>query len=383
MSRYRGNVSQSTLDWYAGRAQSAQQWFSQAALNYWAFTLQNNAADGTRLWVYDAETVSGAAFPAGTGNPGGNPNSIAGYQGGANKAASWALVSQSVSELNNVNSLAVTAPASIVAGNLILVAMFCGNFAASFIKAPDNTWALIGSVDGNANSPAVAVFGHIATGSEPASWTFVTTGAAAFAMIGEAFQLSGGANPGFIDAGVGQVSATPSVTITAPAITTSTAGDMLIAIWVDLDNPDLAPPSLPAGFTNLVTRVGYSHRLRIADLLPAVGGAGPFNATQGSSFHWSALTLALKPSNLGAAPGQSLSAPIQSVSPLAPGIVTLNFSVSPISLGGITRWLPPGSHFEWHREAPLAIIDPNTNFNLAGISPEAAAWGSLTWLAIK
>ena len=383
MARYKGTVNQSILDWYAGKASSAQQWFSQATPNYWAFTLNNNSKDGTRIWVYDAEAVSGAAFPAGTGNPGGNPSAVAGYQGGSVNAAGWHLITSAVNELNSVNSLPVTAPAAIVAGNLIVVAMFCGGFAASFIQPPDATWQLIASVDGNINSPSIAVFGHVATGAEPANWTFVTTGAAAYAMVGEAMQFSGGANPGFIDAGSGSVSLSNSAAMPAPALNLSSGGDLILGVWASGTYGQSSFAGDPT-FTMQSQRTGYNHRLWVGyKNAPATGALGPFLGAQSPANPWSTVSVALKASNAGIAPGQSLSAPIQTVAPLAPGIVSLGFSQSPLGLAGITKWLPPGADFAWHREAPLAIIDPNTNFNLAGISPENAAWGSLTWLAVK
>ena len=92
LKKYKGAVVQQTLDWYARIAQSAQQWFSSSTPAYWAFTLKNNANDGSSLWVYDAAVVSGAAFPAGTGNPGGNPNAPAGASGTSPGIASTVAV---------------------------------------------------------------------------------------------------------------------------------------------------------------------------------------------------------------------------------------------------------------------------------------------------
>jgi len=383
MARYKGTVTQSILDWYAAQAMAAQQWFSQAAPNYWAFTLSNNATDGRRIWVYDAETVSGAAFPAGTGNPGGNPNAQSGYQGGGAPVGSFVLISSSVNENTPVNSLAVPAPSSIVAGNLIVVVMICGNFAASFIHPPDATWTRLASADGNSNSPSAAAFGHIATASEPANWTFDTTGAAADAMIGEAMQFSGNNNPVALDAGLGAVSSGTSSTIPAPALTLTAPGDLVIGLWCSY-NAGFGGITGDPSFTHQSDRVGFRSRLWIGyKTVAASGPAGPFVGSQTPTFNWTALSAALKGSSAGAAPGQSLSAPIASVSPVQPGLLTLGFSASPLALSGVTRWIPPASHFEWHREAPIAVLGPKDQFNLAGISPEAAAWGSLTWLAIK
>jgi hypothetical protein len=113
------------------------------------------------------------------------------------------------------------------------------------------------------------------------------------------------------------------------------------------------------------------------------GPIGPFIGATTPAGFYAAVSVAIKAANPGAAPAQVIAAPIGSVSPVQPGIFTLGFSGVPLAFGGITRWIPPASHFAWRREAPLAVLQSGDQFNLAGISPENAAWGSITWLAIK
>jgi hypothetical protein len=381
--RYKGNVTQSTLDWYAGRAQAAQQWFSNASPNYWAFTLNNNSADGTRLWIYDAEVLSGAAFPAGTGNPGGNPAPIAGYQGDAFSPANpgWALISQSNASFGSGTSVSIGAPSSIVAGNLLLLSMASMGIPAAALTPPDVTWIRLGGIDGNASTAAIATFAHIATGAEPGSYT-IGTGGNTTDLSARIMQFSGVANPAVGDASRGVSSITGGTVLPAPGVFTNAPGDLVYCAWVVRDGPSNTF-GYPPGFTSFSFLDPALHSMHDGYILGVPqGNNGPFVATNASTA-WSALTTTIKGSNPGNPPAQALAAPIQTVANLKPGIVTLNFSPSPISVGGITRWLPPASHFEWHREAPLAVIDPKTTFNLAGIAPENAAWGSITWLAIK
>jgi hypothetical protein len=383
MPRYRGTVTQSILDWYAAQAMAAQQWFSQGAPNYWVFSLLNNALDGRRIWVYDAETVSGAAFPAGTGNPGGNPNAVAGYQGGGGTSATWALINKNNTIANNVQSLAVTALSGIVAGNLIVVQMLAGALAASFIQPPDATWIRLASADGNSNSPALAAFAHIATGSEPASWTFTHTAGVNLQLGASASQWSGNSNPVAIDGGAGNVSFSAAGAMIAPALNLTALGDIVFTAYGVQDHAQ-SPFTGDPSFTLLDTFITYARPMWIGYKIVANRGAvGPFIGTQAPAEPYGAVSFALKASNAGGAPGQIVSAPISSVSPVAPGLFTLGFSQSPIAFGGITRWIPPASHFAWHREAPIAVLQAGDQFNLAGISPENAAWGSVTWLAIK
>ena len=351
MPRYRGTVTQSTLDWYAGRAQSAQQWFSQAAANYWAFTLNNNALDGTRLWVYDAEVVSGSAFPSGTGNPSGNPNPIIGYQGNSiGVPTSWAFVNENPNTLNGVSSITAHSPGSIVAGNLLLTYLATENIALSTIVPPDLTWTLLAGRNGSASYPMISIWYKVAGASEPATWVWGLTGSPSVAMETDIFQFSGNANPGVIDNANTDASTLAATAIPAPALSTTQPGDLIFCVWTgDSSGGNFTGP---AGFHMLNGYAGYVNRWRSGWITaPSVGANGPFTATRSGATAWSALSISLRAAAAGATPAQTPAAPIQSVVPVSPGIVTLNFSQSAIGL--------------------------------AGISPENAAWGSLTWLAIK
>lgn len=383
MPRYKGTVYQSILDWYAAQAMAAQQWFSNAAPNYWAFSLSNNATDGRRLWIYDGETVSGAAFPSGTGNPAGNPNAQAGYQGSSGAAQIPVLISQTFAQANNVTSLSVPVPGAIVAGNMIVVVTVGGGFAASFMTAPDSTWTLLAHADGVSGGTSIAAFGHIATNSEPANWIFGCGNNPTSSIGAIATQFAGCVNPVAIDAAGGNVGAVASTTMVAPGLTLTTQGDLLVTAYTCRDAPSTVFTG-DSSFTLVNSTVAYGNRIWVGyKVQPQSGSVGPFIGTQAPARTWGAISFTIKPSNTGAAPGQSLSAPIASVAPAQAGIFSLGFSTAPLALGGITRWIPPASHFEWHREAPLAVLQVGDQFNLAGISPENAAWGSLTWLAIK
>lgn len=383
MPRYKGTVTQSILDWYAAQAMAAQQWFTQAAPNYWAFSLLNNATDGRRIWVYDAETVSGSAFPAGTGNPGGNAGASAGYQGAGVSPVQYQLITHSNAIAFGATSLAVTAPAAIVAGNLIIVVFLSGNFAASFIQPPDATWSLITSADGNSNSPSIAAFAHIATGSEPGSWTFTCHNTPASAQGAIAAQFSGNVISVSIDSSAANISTSATLPMTAPGLFLTGPGDLLLTVYGagDAGLPTFGgdPSFTPIDYIQIygqILWVGFK-------VAPRSGGVGPFIGAQSRARYYAALSMAMKGSFPGSPPYQALAAPIASASPTLPGIFSVNFSQTPIALPGITRWIPPAAHFEWHREAPIAVIQANDQFNLASIAPENAAWGSLTWLAIK
>jgi hypothetical protein len=382
MPRYRGTVTQSILDWYAAQAMAAQQWFTSAALNYWSFSLVNNATDGRRLWVYDAETVSGAAFPAGTGNPGGNPNSQIGYQGGGGTPSGWALVSQTNNITPSGGVLTISAPAAIVAGNLILVVFIGGSYAASLVNPPDATWTRLAGADGNVNSQAMVAFGHIATNSEPSSYAFTYTTSPVSNPGAMAMQFSGNTNPLAVDNFTSNVGLVASTSMVAPGLTLTQPGDLIITAYGTTDQPQTIFHG-DASFTVAQSILANGKRFWVGyKTAPLSGAVGPFIGATSPAGFYEALSISIKAANVGSAPAQSLVAPIASVTPVSPGIFTLGFSGVPIAFGGITRWIPPASHFAWHREAPLAVLQAGDQFNLAGISPENAAWGSVTWIAV-
>ena len=383
LKKYTGAVIQPPLDWYARIAQSAQQWFSTTTASYWSFSLQNNANDGSSLWIYDVAAASGPAFPAGTGNPGGNPNAVAGYQGSGGTPAAWALINKTNFTANNIQSIAVPAPAGIVAGRLIVMQILAGALAASFIQPPDATWTLLASADGNSNSPALASYAHIATASEPASWTFTHTAGSNLQMGASASQWSGNANPGVVDVGAGNVGITASGAMIAPALSLTAPGDLVFTAY-GAQAHGQSPFTGDASFTMLDTFDVYSRPLWIGyKTVGSQGVAGPFVGTQNPAEPYGAVSFALKASVNALAPAQYLSGGILTQSPVAPGLLTMQFSTNPVGLPGVTKFLPAACDYRWSRDAPIAIIGPGLNFNVAGITPENAAWCDMTWLALR
>lgn len=383
MSRYTGSVTQSILDYYAKSALSAQQWFSSADPAYWAFVLINNATDGTSLWVYDARASSQSAnaYPAGTGNPGGNPNAQPGLAPGSGVATTWQLVSQSSNDSGSADTLVVPAPAALVPGNVLILGMFGTTLSAADFIPPDNTWLPGGAVSGNGASPGLASFAHIVTGSEPSNYTVGSNGVTC--QLGARItQFSGSVQPALIDGALGQVSLVNGTQLVAPGVFSAFPNDLVYCQWCVQDGP-FDSFSLPPGFTDLGFLDPANHSMHDG-YIPGVpaGAIGPFTATNDTT-PWSALTTVFRAGFPGIAPGQTLSQPVNPLQPVLPGLLTLNFSTNPLGLFGPTEWVPPDYPFTWDREAPIAVIPPGWNFNLAGISPSKAAWGSITWLALK
>ena len=137
-------------------------------------------------------------------------------------------------------STAVPAPASIVAGNLLMAVMQVMYGTAS--AGASSGWTKQTEL-GAGTAAYIAVFTKTATGSEPGSYTFTWTGVSYGAV--NILQYSGTTG---LD-GTSQLinSTTANTSIAAPSITPSVTGDMWVAAAGQAAG---ANPSLPAGFTS-------------------------------------------------------------------------------------------------------------------------------------
>lgn len=381
-ARYNGVAAQSILDRYALSALTAQQWFSNAAANYWAFTLQNNATDGTQLWLYDARARSSAdSYPDGTGNPGGNPTPIIGGAGGPVPLNQFALISNSFAEVNTNVTIDVTAPAAIVQGNLLVAFIQTGNNDQKAVNPPSDAWTLLAGVNGSSQYPCLTIWGAIATGSEPGTYTWTLTGGVTSAINVAMAQFSGNATGSFIDAGLAQAFATPVDSFTAQGITTTQPGDLVIGIWGCNLTPG-ATFTIAPGFTPLTPRAGYAFQYVWGFATFPQGNTGDQAATNTTPTGYSAGLVSFKAGASGSAPGQTIQRPLQSLQAVLPGLMTVSFGPNPLAIPGLVKWLPPSCFYDWVREAPIVVVQPQQSFSLAGIAPEKAAWADMTWLSI-
>lgn len=381
LKKYKGAVIQPPLDWYARIAQSAQQWFSSSTAAYWAFTLKNNANDGSSLWVYDAAVSSGPQFPAGTGNPAGNPNPPAGSSGTSPGVAS--VVAVAAVTQNGVNpgtSFTVPRPGTPLAGQVIVLVLTSITDPAQFAP-PDASWQLIGNNSNNLAGIGIGVYAKVATAAEPANYTCSLTGAA-FPFQGQAYLCSGVQSPGYLDAFamINQQVATQNFSY--PAVNNAAAGDLVIIGVADtIFNETYTNPTGFTGYTDCVT--GNMTYVAWSKGGAAIGPIGPFAGHALNTAVQNSFTLTLKPLVTAVPPGQNLSAPIMTQSPVGPGQLTLQFGSAVLGLSGVTKFLPPACDYRWSRDAPIAIVGPGLNFNVAGITPENAAWCDMTWLALR
>lgn len=382
MALFKGTVTRPLLDWYASKAQSAQQWFSQATPNYWVFSLQNNAQDGSTIYVYDARVISGAAFPAGTGNPGGNPNPTIGIPGSTGVAPNWQLISQHQDGNNNTTSFGVAFGGTAQAGELLIALILSENVPAAAIVPNDPTYILMAGADGNANSPCITVWAKVAIGTEGTSANFTLTGVGNSNYSGRGMRFTGTTPDQVLDAAAALVAPANSKNIIAPSITPSAPGDLIYCVWAATDGTGAIAGNPAFTLFPLSTTFGPQFQDGYMTLAKA-GPTSTFAGTQPTSQGWSASSVAFRQSNNGNTPGQSLSTPIIVPGAVQPGLLNVNFSTSPLGITGVTKWMPPACDYWWKRDAPIAIMLPGNNFNLAGIAPENAAWCDLTWFSQK
>lgn len=381
-ARYNGVTAQSILDRYALAELTGQQWFSNATAQYWAFTLFNNATDGTMLWVYDARARSSAtAYPDGTINPLGNTNPIIGGGGNTPPLNAFALVSTSHAEVNTNITITVNAPASIVAGNALVALVQTGNNSHKAVVAPSDAWQLLAYVDGTTVTPCLTIWALLAGASEPGTYIWTLTGGITSAINVGMAQFTGNLQGNFADSGLAEFYPTPTPNFLANGITTTQPADLVVGVWGCVD-PGTGVLAVPPGFTPIFNQAGYAFKYTWGYATFPQGATGDQTATTTAPTAYSAGLVAIKAGKQGNTSGQTVQVPTQSQTPVLPGLFTMSYSASPLILPGLINWLPPACFYDWAREAALAIVQPGQAYSLAGISPEKAAWGSVTWLSI-
>ena len=259
--------------------------------------------------------------------------------------------------------------------------MLSCNADPALFSPPDATWTLLGNNSNNLAGMGLGVYGHVCTAAEPANYTCTLTGAPSL-FSGQMYLCSGVQSPGYLDQIAFINPQVANANFNFPAVTNTAAGDLLIMGVGDFILGEAW--SVPAGFTIInpqVTNVVTSYQAWWRSA--AIGTVGPFAGQAAHTVVQDTFTLTLKPNVTATAPAQNLSAPIMTQSPVGPGLLNLQFSSNPLGLSGVTKFLPPVSNYRWSREAPIAIIGPGLNFNVAGITPENAAWCDLTWLALR
>jgi hypothetical protein len=191
----------------------------------------------------------------------------------------------------SATSLVIPAPAGIQAGD-VLIACVAARGNPNF-TAPAG-WTLI-RLDVNGFTLRQALYWKVATGAEPAeyTWTLSNTQAAA----GGIMAYTGVSNSNPIDQSSGLISSGTDATGTAPSVTTTVNGAMVIAFFGVARN---SPIDAPSGMTERVDAVSnggtYPQATEASDVSQSTSGAtGDKTATWSGNGQWIGQQLALRP----------------------------------------------------------------------------------------
>jgi hypothetical protein len=172
-----------------------------------------------------------------------------------------------------------------VAGDLIRVWVRVSGASAPTISAPDGSWTQIGSTISQ-GTMSIAGFWKVATGSEPSSYTFTSSGSSQPGSVASSYEGADTTTPsnGTPTSGTGN-SAAPS----AASITTTEDGAILDWFCGVAANPTI---TVPSGMTNR----GPANRATSGDKVQAAAGAsGAQTGSLSASGNWAALMWAIKP----------------------------------------------------------------------------------------
>jgi hypothetical protein len=174
-------------------------------------------------------------------------------------------------------TLVVNTPATIAAGNLLVAYVY------EFISTPSGTCSAPGWVNSyqfeaaNGTAGQVAIMTRVATGTEGSTVTFTWTSARMAAIIG---QFSGVVS---LDGTPASTMTNVGATATAPSVTPTNAGDLLVVCYTGFASGFSTPAGMTVGPT--VTNAGNSYVALFLLQLASTSPTGTINSTQsGGSF---------------------------------------------------------------------------------------------------
>jgi hypothetical protein len=202
-----------------------------------------------------------------------------------------APVFRAASGATGLNSVYLTTPAGVVAGDVLV----------AHVSNRDN-WSMPTPAgwtplrrDNNGTQLQAAVFWRVATASEPAGVTFTLTGASNTQMVGGNLAYSGArtTNP----VGVSGVTTGTGTTATTPSVTTTVANTFLVQIVVKRQEALPAPTGTTSRGSLLAAGPGGIGVVAGDETFADPGATGARSSTSGSAFssEWVAHTIALRP----------------------------------------------------------------------------------------
>jgi sugar lactone lactonase YvrE len=191
----------------------------------------------------------------------------------------------------DATSVTISKPAGVTTGDLMVAAVTVRG--APTITAPGG-WTLA-RIDTNGSAMRQVVYTKFAAGSEPSSYTWSFSAKASSAGIIVAYQGIDVATP--VDASSGQPNPA-STAITAPALSASVPGTLLVGFFGTAGNAATAPPTGMIEQAEIIQSAGKNKMsLEAADaFLAGTGSSGTRVATAGSASANVGQLVALRPS---------------------------------------------------------------------------------------
>lgn len=237
-------------------------------------------------------------------------------------------------EVASAQSVTCNVPTGVLAGELLVVAVTHSEASAA---VPDQTgWTTVAKATNASASVQTALFYRVATGSEPASYTFTGLNASAVnRATAEMFRLSGVDTTTPLDVAAGTAVGF-GTSITTPSVTTVTAGALVIYA-VARATATASDINVASGTTLIIDTTGTGRRAITAqEARPTVGATGTrsWTSTDATSLGMAGIAAAFRPATGAAADTTAPSVPT-SVTATAggPTSVTVAWTASTDAVG--------------------------------------------------
>jgi hypothetical protein len=181
-----------------------------------------------------------------------------------------AFVSSSINQVASSATNTVTAPAGIVAGDLLV--MVASNFEARTISTPPSGWTMVLN---ESSDPSAQVYTKIATGSEPADYAWGWSGSNNNTIAILCYRSASAHDV------LGARTLATSTTSTGAGITPTKLGALIGVFVTKATTPTVSTP--PSGMTQRALQTSASPYFAVYDLIPS-----PASATGDKTLVWSA-----------------------------------------------------------------------------------------------
>jgi hypothetical protein len=203
----------------------------------------------------------------------------------------WQSVQVGVGTTDGSGNVSVTKPTSLANGDLVVVVLALTSISSTPSCAGFTLRAQAAEfIDVTSQSIQTCVFTKIATGSEPASWTF--NGPASTNCVWEAHRIT----DGVYDSSAINEEEPANTDIIAPTVTAPIANCIHFATFTGYDPMSCTPPS---GYTERTDQAWFGNKAVLSSVtkVVAAGATGAITATYSTARYGSGISVIVKPPN--------------------------------------------------------------------------------------